>query len=239
MVFDGSDGQGGKPEPERMQPNVDVMALWKNDVVDKVADKTASLTGSKAGDEEPAGAMTAEQLADSLIKNNGFGKGADRSNAEAALLQTMQDALQKGNGANRDFVKQVNEDLAKKGSDLRLKEQGGGGGGRSGGGDSYQEHSQIDSKFTVTNGRGAMQDGMKLEASKDTVVEKGKVVGERSEVRGERGGGGGGWGKGVEQQDRFKLHDLELYGEDPALRKTTGGGPGRGGKGGGGPGSDH
>ena len=96
--------------------------------------------------------MTPAQMADTIIKNKGsFGQGDDRVKADIALGKVMEDSLKKGDQSDHDYVKQVNDALAQKGSTFKLDDQMSGGGGRSGSKDNYEEHAEAVGKFAVTD----------------------------------------------------------------------------------------
>ncbi len=167
-------------------------------------------------------------IAASIIKNQGFGRGEDRRAIEDALA----DAMENGKFASKDLVKEINNELSRQGSNIRLKDQVSGGGGGSKHGDFREEHTELKGKFSITeNGRD--KDQMNIKITKDVVTENGKVVGAHSSREGDFGGGGGGWGKQPEylnnKNDDFKLDEFKL--EDGGGK--GGGGGGGGGKGGG------
>lgn len=193
---------------------------------DKDADKYDKHQGPK---ELPP--LTAKEIADSIIKNNGFGpKGSEeRNRIEDALF----DAMEKPGFAAKNLAKAVNDELSLAGSKMRVTDYvrggGGGGGGRGG---IHTTHTESTGTFNVTEA-GQNKDSMTLKIDNTKVFEQGKLVGERSSREGENGGGGGGWGKAPPERskDPFELDKFKL--EEEIKRGGKGGGGGGGSKGGG------
>jgi len=190
--------------------------------------------------------MTPAQMADSIIKNNGFGQGGDRDRITSSLGTALTGALKNEQDGPQKLVDKVNKDLAEKGSSLRMDDVfsggGGGGGGKKG---LVESHRDTEGAFLITDDKSHhVKDALPMEASYDRVQNNGKLVGERTEVNSENGGSGGGWGK----QPSFQLHDMKIHDDSKSaaehgiggskggispMTDTPASGGGGGGKGGG------
>lgn len=250
MTFDKAEAKNSEKQEAAQTAPFDVVQNYKDDQLSKSAEKnnsdksaTSDKTSSNTDPAKDASKeMSASQIADLIIKNNGFGKlgSEDRGKLDSALGKSFDKSMSDAD-ASKELTKKVNEELAKKNSDLRVdfeSKGGGGGGGRRKDG-LHETHQEKDGTFNVTE-KGKPVDGMSMHAEKDTVYDKtGKVVGEQKFRESENGGSGGGWGKAAEakkeqnnsSKDQFKLDDFIL--EDKA---GSGSGGGKGGGGGGGKG---
>lgn len=152
-------------------------------------------TGNKASEQTyPFPQMTPAQMAERIIANNGFGKGDDRALMDQILGKALEDALKNGDDSARRLAQQINQELSRHGSTLRVDAKVAGGGGRSNVDGIVSEHTEGAATFRVTE-FGRDRDRMSMHASYDKVIENGNVVGERSSREGEFGGGAGGWGR--------------------------------------------
>ena len=248
MQFDKAEGQNPAEKSEAAPANFDVVKSFQEDQLNRSAEKNNSdkASNDKASSSDPSKEtskdLSASQIADLIIKNKGFGDlgSEDRGKLDSALGKSFNKSMGDSD-ASKELTKKVNEELAKKNSDLRVdfdSKGGGGGGGRRSDGLS-ESHQEKDGTFSVTE-KGKPVDGMSMHGEKDTVYDKnGKVVGERSSRESENGGSGGGWGKQPEarkeqnnsSKDQFKLDDFILE-DSKGGGKGGGGGGGGGGKGG-------
>lgn len=229
--LDGSQEKAATPAPENQHANIDLTHLVPPPHKDLANAQAADTTkNSAAAADKP---MTPSQVADSLIKNHGFGNGEDREKINNTLGKVTLDDLKNGDGkAAKEFAMKVNEELAKKGADIFLGEKGLGGGGSGGRGKDGQHESSAEEKeaFSVYD-KGHITDVSIVSAATDKVTDKnGKVIGEHESVSTDTGGGGG--GKGPVSRG-FQLHEMNLHDPSDTGHGGGGGGGGQGGSKGG------
>ena len=167
---------------------------------------------------------SAKQVADSMIKNGGFGRGEDRRAVENSLA----DAMKKGEG--KEHVQQINDELKAAGSKIKVTENitgGGGSGSREVNGVKVETSSSSAEGRFVVHGNAGQKDAMNIQVGSSEIRENGIVVGQHSYQSGDKGGGASGWGKTGGGSDATKGAKDSSYAESYTV------GPGMGSKGGG------
>ena len=229
--------QGGASEQ-----NVTIVADGKTDNYDKHQGKDGGGGGKGGEKSEPSDKydkhqgptdkqppMSAKEIAAAIVKNNGFGeKGSDE---RFKIEKALGDAMDRGGFNAKNLVKQINDELALAGSNMRVHgDVRGGGGGGGGGRDGWStQHTESDGTFGVKE-NGQQKDTMNIHVESEKVFHHGKLVGGSNSRSGDNGGSGGGWGEQPPRsKDPFELDKFKL--EDDIKRGGKGGGGG--GKGGG------
>lgn len=203
-VVDDSDANAGKV-PATPPLDIDVVSLAK-DSLDKTKqpgqrpDEPEALEfndkpAEKTLDKEKHKDLTPSELAENLKKNNGFGErnSPERQRNIAAIESALQEQLEKGGTALKDYINEVNKALAGSGMQLndrtalRSRDNPNGIGGHT---------TMTDATVTlqVKNGNRTVDGTMMSGRSSNIYDQTGKLVGGSSSVQGEFGGHGGGWG---------------------------------------------